>query len=139
MTIVLRAARLFDGVRQQIVPNPLVHVDDGRITAVQTGHVESPCDAEVVDLGDVTLLPGMIDAHVHLGFDASSRPVAQMLVDSDATLLLRMRLAARQALLAGITTVRDLGDRAYLGVTLARLVPPGRGAQGPRSSPPVRR
>jgi imidazolonepropionase-like amidohydrolase len=60
----------------------------------------------------------MIDAHVHLGFDASRDPVAQMLVDSDATLLLRMRLAARRALAAGITTVRDLGDRNYLGITL---------------------
>jgi len=72
----------------------------------------------VVDLGDVTLLPGLIDAHVHLGFDASTSPVARMRSDSDATLLLRMRLAAQRALEAGITTVRDLGDRNYLGVTL---------------------
>jgi imidazolonepropionase-like amidohydrolase len=60
----------------------------------------------------------MIDAHVHLGFDAGPHPVAQMQADSDATLLLRMRLAGRKALAAGITTVRDLGDRNYLGITL---------------------
>ena len=115
---IVRAARLFDGVSSQLIESPLVAIDNGKISAVEPGPIESPSDAEVVDLGDVTLLPGMLDAHVHLGFDASSRPVAQMLVDSDATLLLRMRLAARQALFAGITTVRDLGDRAYLGVTL---------------------
>ena len=57
----------------------------------------------MLDLGDVTLLPGLIDAHVHLGFDASRDPVAQLQQDSDTTLLLRMRLAARQALAAGLT------------------------------------
>ncbi|MBV9325603.1 MAG: amidohydrolase family protein [Chloroflexi bacterium] len=115
---VLRAARLFDGVSARLIQQPMVVIDAGRITGVESGPIESPTDAEVVDLGDVTLLPGMIDAHVHLGFDAGPRPVAQMLADSDATLLLRMRLAARRALAAGITTVRDLGDRNYLGVTL---------------------
>ncbi len=115
---VVRAARMFDGVSSQLVQQPMVVIDAGRITGVEPGPIESPSDAEVVDLGDVTLLPGMIDAHVHLGFDASSDPVAQMLVDSDATLLLRMRQAAQRALAAGITTVRDLGDRNYLGIAL---------------------
>src|SRR5690348_4500471 len=114
--LVLRAARLFDGTR--VVQQPLVMLDNGRIAAVEPETREAPPDAEVVDLGDTTLLPGLIDAHVHLGFDASKEPVAQMLSDSDATLLLRMRLAARRALAAGITTVRDLGDRNYLALTL---------------------
>jgi imidazolonepropionase-like amidohydrolase len=115
---VVRAARLFDGASPRLIQQPMVVIDAGRITGVEPGPIEAPSDAAVVDLGDVTLLPGMIDAHVHLGFDASPDPVAQMLVDSDATLLLRMRLAARRALAAGITTVRDLGDRNYLGIAL---------------------
>jgi imidazolonepropionase-like amidohydrolase len=86
----------------------------------------------VVDLGDVTLLPGLIDAHVHLGFDAGRDPVAQMRSDSDATLLLRMRLAARRALAAGITTLRDLGDRNYLGLTLRDWF-----RQGPELGPAI--
>jgi imidazolonepropionase-like amidohydrolase len=101
-----------------VTPNPLVFVQDGRITAVGSGHADPPSDVGVVDLGDTTILPGLIDAHVHLGFDASRDPVAQMRADSDAVLLLRMRRAAQRALAAGITTVRDLGDRHYLGVTL---------------------
>jgi imidazolonepropionase-like amidohydrolase len=95
-----------------------VLLEDGRISAVEHGAVQPPNDAEVVDLGDATLLPGLIDAHVHLGFDASREAVRQMRADSDATLLLRMRLAAQRALAAGITTVRDLGDRNFLGVAL---------------------
>src|ERR1044071_7937436 len=115
---VLRAARMFDGVQLRSIDRPLIAIDDGRIVGVDSGHAEPPSDADVIDLGDATVLPGLIDAHVHLGFDASRDPVAQMRADSDAMLLLRMRLAARRALAAGITTVRDLGDRSYLGTTL---------------------
>jgi imidazolonepropionase-like amidohydrolase len=116
--LVLRAARLFDSLSSRLLQRPLVFVDGARISAVECGPIEPPSEATVLDLGDVTLLPGLIDAHVHLGFDASPDPVSQMQADSDATLLLRMRLAAQRALAAGITTVRDLGDRHYLGVTL---------------------
>jgi imidazolonepropionase-like amidohydrolase len=114
----LRAARLFDGLGSTIVERPLVAIDGGRIAAVDAGAIEPPADAEVLDFGDATLLPGLIDAHVHLGFDATADSVAHMCADSDATLLLRMRQAAQRALAAGITTVRDLGDRNYLGVSL---------------------
>jgi imidazolonepropionase-like amidohydrolase len=116
--LALRAARAFDGTSPRLLEQVLVLIDDGRITGVECGSVQPPEGAQLVDLGDVTLLPGLIDAHVHLGFDASRDPVAQMRADSDATLLLRMRLAARRALAAGITTMRDLGDRNYLGLTL---------------------
>jgi len=116
--LVLRAARLFDGLHPRLLERPLVFIADGRISAVESAPTQPPADAHVLDLGDVTLLPGLIDAHVHLGFDAGPDPVARMRADSDATLLLRMRLAARRALAAGITTVRDLGDRNYLGLAL---------------------
>ncbi len=116
--IALRAARLFDGESPDLIERPLVLIEAGRIAAVDKGGVEPPTGAEVIDLGNVTLLPGLIDVHVHLGFDAGPDPVAQMKADDDATLLLRMRLAARRALAAGITTVRDLGDRDFLGLAL---------------------
>jgi imidazolonepropionase-like amidohydrolase len=116
--LAIRAARAFDGVSAHLIERPLLLINDGRIMSVESGSAEPPVEADIADLGDTTLLPGLIDAHVHLGFDASRDPVAQMLADSDATLLLRMRLAARCALAAGITSVRDLGDRSYLGLTL---------------------
>lgn len=116
--LAIRAARLFDGQSRTIIERPLILVEDGAITAVEQGGVEPPAHADEVDLGDVTLMPGMIDGHVHLGFDAGPDPVAQMLADDDATLLLRMAKHAGRALRAGVTTVRDLGDRDYLAVTL---------------------
>jgi imidazolonepropionase-like amidohydrolase len=96
----------------------MVVIDGSRIVGVEPGPVEPPTDADVVDFGDATILPGLIDTHVHLGFDGSTDPVARMVGDDDGALLLAMRLAAQQALAAGVTTVRDLGDRGYLAVAL---------------------
>ncbi|WP_285748285.1 amidohydrolase family protein [Lentzea sp. NBRC 105346] len=90
----------------------MVFIEDGRIVSV-TPDAPGP----VTDLGDVTLLPGLVDAHSHLAF----RPpldIEQLTTDDDEALLKRMRTHAQQALRAGITTVRDLGDRNYLGLTL---------------------
>jgi imidazolonepropionase-like amidohydrolase len=95
--------------------------------------------AVVIDLGDVTLLPGLIDVHQHLAFDASADPVDQLDADDDAALLLRMRLAAQRALSVGITTIRDLGDRDYLSLRLRDWFAAGEEV-GPRivaSGPPI--
>jgi imidazolonepropionase-like amidohydrolase len=137
--LALRAARLFDGTRETLVERPLVTIDEGRIVSIESGAVQPPAGAEVVDLGDVTIMPGLIDVHVHLGFDAGDDPVARMIADDDGALLLRMRLAARVALKAGITTVRDLGDRNFLGITLRDWFRSG-AEQGPEvlaAGPPI--
>jgi imidazolonepropionase-like amidohydrolase len=113
---VVRADRLFDG--NGAVKRGAVLIEDGRVTAVTQDGVGFPTDADVVDYGDATLLPGLVDTHVHLAFDAGLDPVGQLMDDDDGALLLRMRRAAQQTLAAGVTTVRDLGDRSYLSVTL---------------------
>lgn len=110
--IVLRAARLFDGVR--LVPIPTVVLDGGYVVA--TG-VQVP-GAEVVDLGDVTLLPGMIDVHVHLAFDGSHDPVGALAARTPEEVRAAMVEAARAQLRAGVTTVRDLGDPDYQSLPL---------------------
>lgn len=110
--IVLRAARVFDGTR--LVPNPTVVLDGAHVVA--TG-AEVP-GVEVVDLGDVTLLPGMIDSHVHLAFDGGPDPVGTLTARTRAEVLETMVDAARRTLRAGVTTVRDLGDPGYLSLEL---------------------
>ncbi|GAA1014253.1 hypothetical protein Aple_041540 [Acrocarpospora pleiomorpha] len=106
---IIRAQRIFDG--HDLIHSRAVVVDGGRITALLD-------DAEnALDLGDVTLLPGLIDTHVHLAFDAGPDPVARL--DEDG-LYERMHAAAQQHLAAGVTTVRDLGDKDYLAIKLAQ-------------------
>jgi imidazolonepropionase-like amidohydrolase len=113
----LRAARLFDGTSSTLLRDPLLVLDGSTIVAVDHG-VAPPADATVVDLGDATLLPGLIDTHVHLAFDASDDPVGRLLARDERVTLAAMATAARTALHGGVTTVRDLGDRDYLSLTL---------------------
>jgi imidazolonepropionase-like amidohydrolase len=112
----LRAAWLFDGT-EALKQDPVVVLEGSRIGSVSFG-AAVPADLEVVDLGDATLLPGLVDTHVHLAFDASSDPVTGRAGRSDAEALASMRQAGRTALAGGVTTVRDLGDRGYLSLSL---------------------
>src|SRR5881392_512342 len=65
--VALKAARLIDGTGAPAINNAVIVVTDNRITAVgDASSVRVPADARVIDLGDVTLLPGFIDAHTHL-------------------------------------------------------------------------
>jgi imidazolonepropionase-like amidohydrolase len=114
----IRAARLFDGTSATVLTDPLVILDGTRIVAVDRA-VAPPPDADVTELGDVTLLPGLIDTHVHLCFDASADPVSALEQRDDTQAIAAMRAAARSAVLGGVTTVRDLGDRNYLALELA--------------------
>ncbi|WP_346145617.1 metal-dependent hydrolase family protein [Nonomuraea recticatena] len=125
----IRARRLFDG--RELLGERVVHVTDGKITAVT---VDGPAD---LDLGDVTLLPGLIDCHVHLVFDASADPVGHLRESSDEEVLDRMREEAARTVAAGVTTVRDLGDRGYLALRLAEKLGVTEGPEILASGPPI--
>jgi len=114
---VLRATWLFDGTGSALIPDPLVVIDGGTIVAVGSG-MAAPQGAEVIDLGGAALLPGLVDTHVHLAFDASVDPVGALAGRSDDEALEAMIMAGQAALRGGVTTVRDLGDRDYLSLGL---------------------
>jgi imidazolonepropionase-like amidohydrolase len=110
--IVLRPARVFDGSTPEPHAGWAVLVRGGRITAAgPADDVKPPSDARTLDLPDMTLLPGLIDAHTHLLL----RPYDQMLwndqvlKESEALRVARATTFARATLLAGFTTIRDLG------------------------------
>jgi imidazolonepropionase-like amidohydrolase len=111
---VLRAGRLIDGTGSAVQHHRSVYIDSGRIVAIEASD-DLPSEAEVIDASEYTVLPGLIDCHVHLVFSASDNPLRDVYQDDDQRLLLRSVAAARQALGAGVTTVRDLGGRG--GVT----------------------
>jgi imidazolonepropionase-like amidohydrolase len=137
--VAIRAGALFDGLSATPLTEPLVLLDGATIRAVDRA-VEPPPDADVVDFGRATLLPGLVDTHVHLAFDASADPVASLADRDDDQALVAMAAAGRAALRGGVTTVRDLGDRTYLSLRLRGSLGPGGEAGLPTivaSGPPV--
>src|ERR1700759_105118 len=78
-----------------------------------------------------TILPGLIDSHVHLGFDGGPDPVGRMRAETDAQQLVLMLRSARELLGVGVTTARDPGARAYLDVVVRDAIADGL-APGPR-------
>ena len=115
--LAIRAGSLFDGERALGPGTVLIRA--GQIAGIDTSGAALPADSVVHDFGDgVTVMPGLIDCHVHLSLDASPKAMANVAAEDDDALLRRMAGAATKALHAGITTVRDLGDRRYLSLEL---------------------
>jgi imidazolonepropionase-like amidohydrolase len=112
----VRAGRLFDGVSD--LGRGTVIIVDGRIVDVDRSGAAPPSSATIVDLGaDACVLPGLIDPHTHLVLSDLEDPV-RVVGATDQELLACARAAATRALAAGVTTVRDLGDRGYLTTIL---------------------
>lgn len=104
-----RADRLFDGERVGR-DRVLVLVEGSRIAAVVTGRSEMPAGVPVTDLVGCTVLPGLVDAHVHLVGDGGPDALAQVPAQSPAERAAVVTRALHDQLRAGVTTVRDLGD-----------------------------
>jgi imidazolonepropionase-like amidohydrolase len=113
----IRASWLFDGTGSGLIANPVVVLDGAAIRSAQSGG-DPPDGADVLDFAGATLLPGLVDTHVHLAFDASADAVGSLAARDDDAALAAMAAAGRASLRAGVTTVRDLGDRGYLSLQL---------------------
>ncbi len=124
-TYVLKAARMFDGRSDKVVSPGMVVVTGDKISAIG-GSV--PANATVIDLGDATLLPGFIDAHTHLTFEFNPDYNAQRLEDLERSIpeqAIRSTANARKTLMAGFTTVRDVGSSDFLDVGLRNAINAG--------------
>jgi imidazolonepropionase-like amidohydrolase len=125
--IVLRAAHLFDSASGKLVDHGVVVVSGTQIQAVGSD-AKIPDGAKVIDLGDATLLPGLIDAHVHLSMESGPNwyhdwydgimrfPAEQALYGAHY---------AKATLEAGITTVRDVGSNDYISLGLRNAIKAG--------------
>jgi imidazolonepropionase-like amidohydrolase len=124
---VLKAQRLFDSKTTSLVSPGIVVVTGNRITAVGP-RAPIPEGAEVIDLGDATLLPGFIDAHVHLS-SAMSKDWRQDFYDGLTKSIGEEALDAvpyaRATLLGGFTTVRNLGSNDFVDIALRNAIRDG--------------
>ncbi len=126
-TIALKAARMFDGTSDAIVRNAVVVISGNKITAAG-GNVAIPPNAQVIDLGDATLLPGFIDSHVHITEESGDNwylDFFQHVMRQPAEQAHYAAMYARKTLDAGFTTVRSLGAADYVDVGLRNAISAG--------------
>jgi len=111
-TIVLKAARLIDGTGAAAINNAIIVVTDNMITAVgPAGSITVPANARMIDLGDVTLMPGLIDAHTHLVGRVLGDPAGDTAAvrDFESFAAIISVEHARATLMSGFTSVRNVG------------------------------
>lgn len=138
-TIVIRAARMFDGKSDRVVSPGLIIIAGARIRAVGSGN-NTPPGSEVIDLGDATLLPGFMDVHTHLTFQASDdwkQDELDALKKTVAERTLDTLEYARKTLMTGFTTVRDVGSSDLIDIGLRNAIRAGT-VTGPRMLVAVR-
>lgn len=132
----LRAARMLDVRSGQIIANPTLLISGGRIAEVNPATL--PANAQAIDLGDVTLLPGFIDAHTHLAGEIGPNMRLEPVTETEVDAAYKAVKNGRTTLLAGFTTVRDfggdvtvaLGKAVERGDVVAPRVVPSRYALG---------
>jgi imidazolonepropionase-like amidohydrolase len=128
--IIIKADRIITSPDEPVLEHHQIVIENGIITTIEQIQSNVPPEAQVLDLGQNTVLPGLIDCHVHLGMDGS--------IDMDKTLMelfpfhtLKAGANVLQELEAGFTTLRSMGDKGYLDIGLKMAIEQGV-IKGPR-------
>ena len=126
--IAILAARLIDGTGKPPIENAVVVVRGGTIEAVGTAaSIRIPDGAEVIDLGEETLLPGLIDTHGHLNYRPGfgGKGLGQQSLEPAPQQLMRMLRNARTQLLSGVTTMRLTGENDFTDLVVRDAITAG--------------
>jgi len=108
----LHVGSLIDVEKLKVYKNQSVRISANKIVAVEKGFIAKNDNETLIDLKDKTLMPGLMDMHVHLSGEISKTSYSEGFFMSDADFALRSTVLAKKTLNAGFTTVRDLGDLA---------------------------
>lgn len=130
--VVLKAAQIIDGTGAEPIKNGLIVVTDNRITAIGA-NIKIPSGARVIDLGNATLLPGFIDAHTHIIGRTLGDPAGEnsRFRDYDSFGAILAVGNAERTLLAGFTTIRNVGAPNFDDLALRKAINDGF-VMGPR-------
>jgi imidazolonepropionase-like amidohydrolase len=118
---------IIDGTGNEPIPNGILLVEDGTIKSVGTQKdIPVPAEAELTDFGNSSLLPGLIDTHVHLVLNMQPDCVSSLGQKTPVQSVLEAAHNARRALHGGVTTVRDCADVHYVTLALKQEIEAGR-------------
>jgi len=122
----IHAGQVFDGVNLKLYPQRTIVVEGDRIKAIQEGYKEASGTDRVIDLRNSTVMPGLMDMHVHLSFQQSgTQGYLERYTLNESDVALRAAYYAEKTLMAGFTTVRNLGDTFNETVALRRAIDAG--------------
>ncbi|HEU4388573.1 MAG TPA: amidohydrolase family protein [Blastocatellia bacterium] len=127
---VIYAGRLIDGVTNNVRTNVSIIIEGDRFREVRDGRADV-WGAEIIDLNDWTVMPGLIDCHTHLTMQLGRDQLLQSLIRRKSDTAIAATAYARRTLLAGFTTVRDVGADGFVDVSLRDAINAGT-VPGPR-------
>lgn len=132
MNHIIANARIIDGTAQ-VLDDRFIVLDGEQVADIQpmANFPRTPSSA-VIDATGATVMPGLIDCHVHLSIDGDADPIGQVLDDTDGLAALRMAANASRTIAAGFTTVRDLGAKNHVDLAFRRAVDEGVVTASPR-------
>lgn len=106
---IIHCGNLIDGKSEDVRTQVSIIIEGNRITSIQKGFIKATGEDKIIDLSRKTVLPGLIDMHVHLEGETNKDQNLQRFTLNEADIAFRSTVYAKKTLLAGFTTVRDLG------------------------------
>ena len=129
-TVVIKAAAMVDVENGALVPDPVITVTDGTIRSIASGTTVLPEGSRLIDLGDRVVMPGLIDMHVHFMGKATDQGFRRLVISHERAAITGV-MNARTTLMAGFTTVRNVGAPSFSDVALRDAIAAG-DVPGPR-------
>ncbi len=128
---IIHAGRLIDGRNDALQTEMSIVIEDGKVAKVAKGFLPPGDGDKLIDLREFTVLPGLMDMHTHLMSQHSKDSYTEKFFMEESDYALRSTMYARATLMAGFTTVRDLGDNGINSVSLRKAINEG-WIMGPR-------
>lgn len=127
-TKVLKAKYIIAGLELAVKEHAAVKIEDGKITEIyeNVSQIPEELKSEIIDYGEKTIMPGMIDCHNHLALDTRLENHLVKMNDCECEQTLRAIKTMKDDLVSGVTTARCLGDRFYVDVTCKKAQKEGR-------------
>lgn len=122
---IIHAGKLIDGKSEAPQSEVTIVIDDGKITSIAKGYATPKEGDKVIDLKAYTVLPGLMDMHTHLQSQFSKDAYTERFFMDQADYALRSTVYARATIMAGFTTVRDLGDNGVNSGALRKAINEG--------------
>lgn len=127
---VIHAGKLINGQDGKVYNEMSIIIKNGKIDAIESGYVENKIlgefdEIEVIDLKEHTVMPGLMDMHTHLMMQHHKKVYSDKFFMNDADFALRSTTYAKKTLMAGFTTVRELGDNGTNSVSLRKAIDQG--------------